>query len=97
MCFYCRSKENEHVDYSYEAEEYGKEYSIEKILKKRLRNGHIEYFLKWKGYNDSSNTWEPEENIYCRKLIKDFEKNLKQKKKKTKPERSDKRKLTKKR
>jgi hypothetical protein len=32
-------------------------YKIEKILKSRKRNGKKEYFVKWRGYDDSFNSW----------------------------------------
>lgn len=38
-------------------------YRIEKILRKRSRNGKKEVLIKWLGYPDSYNTWEPAENI----------------------------------
>ena len=44
--------------------------------KNRIKNGITEYFLKWEGYDDSFNTWEPEENLYCNDMIDMFEKGL---------------------
>ena len=32
-------------------------YDVEKVIKKRRRNGNIEYYVKWKGYPDKFNSW----------------------------------------
>lgn len=49
-------------------------YTVEKILKKRTGvSGVTEYFLKWKNYPESENTWEPVKNLDCPDLIEQFE------------------------
>ena len=49
------------------------EYEVEKIIKKRIRNGKIEYLIKWSGYDDKDNTWEPVTNLSCPEKLRDYE------------------------
>ncbi|CAL1289131.1 unnamed protein product [Larinioides sclopetarius] len=69
------------------SKEKPEEYTVEKILEKRTVEGRTEYFLKWHGYPNSANTWEPEENLDCPEIIAEFEKEYKKKEKTSSAER----------
>ncbi|CAG7815233.1 unnamed protein product, partial [Allacma fusca] len=38
-------------------------YFVEEVKDKRVKNGRVEYLIKWLGYPASGNTWEPVENL----------------------------------
>ena len=64
-----RSKKRKQRDF----EEPEEVYSVEKIVKKRIVEGKVQYLLKWMNYSESENTWEPVENLDCPDLIEQFE------------------------
>ena len=51
-------------------------YIVEELLKKRSRKGKTEYLVKWVGWDDKHNSWEPKSNILDKNLIAEYEAEL---------------------
>ena len=48
-------------------------YEVEKIVKKRVKNGKVEYKVRWKGYSKDDDTWEPIEHLEgCMEKLHEF-------------------------
>ncbi len=56
------------------------EWEVEDIINRRFfgKKKTKQYLVKWKGYSDAHNTWEPEENISANELIQQYEGRQKQ-------------------
>src|SRR5467141_3058137 len=48
------------------------EFEVERIQAKRRRKGITEYLVKWKDYDETSNTWEPVCNLHCPDIVAQF-------------------------
>lgn len=64
-------------------------YEIEAVRRRRVRKGQRQYLIKWRGWPETANTWEPLENLLsCSDVIDAFEESLrlgKNRKRKRKP------------
>jgi hypothetical protein len=51
------------------------EYQVERIMghRKTGRGNKLQYLVKWVGYPDSDNTWEPITQVHAPDLIKDYQ------------------------
>ena len=53
--------------------EHSDEYVVEAIIDRDvISTDSVEYFVKWKGYSNDENTWEPSSHLYCFDLIRSY-------------------------
>ena len=56
------------------------EFVVGKVKRRKIGEDGKELFLiKWEGYPDSENTWEPREYLNCPKLIAKYERRVQKK------------------
>ncbi|XP_038877764.1 chromo domain protein LHP1-like isoform X2 [Benincasa hispida] len=49
-------------------------FEVEAIRRKRVRKGQLQYLVKWRGWPETENTWEPLDNLQaCSEFIDEFE------------------------
>lgn len=52
---------------------YSKEYIVEKILAHKVSGGRNMFLIKWKGWPEEYNTWEPHSHLeHCTNVLADF-------------------------
>lgn len=49
------------------------EFEVEKIVDSRVKGRSREFKVRWKGYKESEDTWEPEKNLDCDEKVQEFE------------------------
>jgi len=67
------------------------DFEVEEILdKKRGKDGEWLYYIKWVGFENDENSWEPVEHLgECKEMVDDFDKKLKEKKQQKLKERKE--------
>ncbi|EDV35063.1 uncharacterized protein Dana_GF22550 [Drosophila ananassae] len=55
-----------------DAESGGEEYEVEAIIGHKTVRGVSHFLVRWKGYDESEDTWEPEADLNCNNLITQF-------------------------
>ena len=49
--------------------EQSEDFQVAKVINHRWIKGHLQYLVKWKGLDESENSWEDEANLNCTNLI----------------------------
>lgn len=67
-------REEEKLKAKKNAKNSNNEYEVEAIMDSKTVKGKTRYLIRWKGWDESDDTWEPEETLSCPDLIKAFKK-----------------------
>jgi hypothetical protein len=50
----------------------GSVYEVERVVAHKRERGVLSFHLKWKGYPDTSSTWEKEKFVFCKDLVDNY-------------------------
>src|SRR6266702_1459670 len=48
------------------------EWEVEQIVNTRCYRNQTQFLIKWKGYSDAHNSWEPEKNLNTTELVREY-------------------------
>ena len=48
------------------------EWEVESILRVRRRRNQLQYLVRWKGFSEAHDSWEPAKDVHANKLIQEF-------------------------
>ena len=52
-------------------------FKVDTILGSRTRHHKLEYLVRWLGYDENEDTWEPEENLEaCPEIVQEYLKKI---------------------
>lgn len=57
-----------------QAKQSNNEYEVEAVVDSKTVKGKTKYLIRWKGFEESDDTWEPEDTLHCPELIRAFNK-----------------------
>ncbi|XP_056642274.1 chromobox protein homolog 5-like isoform X1 [Diorhabda sublineata] len=72
-----KKAKDESSDDDLQNDEDDSQYEVEKIIEEKIIRGIRHYLIRWKGYEEESDTWEPEDTLNCPDIIADFKENKK--------------------
>lgn len=77
LCPLCRNPYQTRIrgpQTTYEAESDDSEYTVRRVLDKRIVDNRLEFLIEWEGYGSRDNTWEPFKNLRnCYDKIVEYE------------------------
>lgn len=77
-------REEEKLQSKLKAKDSNNEYEVEAIMGSKTYKGKTKYLIRWKGWDEADDTWEPEDTLHCPELIRAFNKKGKSTPKKAK-------------